>query len=134
MRKEIPMRHCTSTRERTLKAREESARFRNAWAQAKAIIAARKERPAEAWWLSYADENEFRGGLILHSEGFMMACFEACILKLSPHGEVHGAPICPEMAAAIPEKWKNRLLTKAECDAFDAELAVVTGETEPPES
>jgi hypothetical protein len=42
------------------------------------------------WWLSYADDAGFRGGLIVFSSDFLGACVVAKALHLSPGGQVVG--------------------------------------------
>ena len=68
------------------------------------------------WWLSYADDDGFRGALIIRGKHFLDACLQARVAHLSPGGQVIGAQI---QAAALdeyyPESQRNRLLSKEEC-------------------
>ena len=100
-----------------------AARIKGEQARTLANIAARTEPPAGAYWLSFADDDGFRGAVIVHAEDFTTALMECNLRNINPHGEVQGMPIPPEIAAAIPDKWKNRVLRRNECAEFDKEMA-----------
>lgn len=48
------------------------------------------EREATWWWLSYADDDGFRGGAFVQAHSFEAACVESKRLGISPGGQVHG--------------------------------------------
>jgi hypothetical protein len=81
-----------------------------------------KERRAGApkwFYLSYADEAGFRGGLYTFAHGPVEAMTRAGILGLSPGGEVYSFE-CPKDKLPPPE-FRERLLTKAELEAATGE-------------
>lgn len=90
-----------------------------------ANISARTERPGCAWWLSFADDEGFRGALIIHANDFREAVMEANLRGLNPHGECKGLEVPAAMAALIPEEWKYRLLSRNDCEQFDKEMEAI---------
>lgn len=104
-------------RERTLKAR-----IRKFQKQSLENIASRTARPGQAFWLSFADSAGFRGAVIVHAEDFLTAITECNLRGINPHGECQGVPISAEDARLIPEKWKYRILSRADCEQFDREM------------
>jgi hypothetical protein len=77
------------------------------------------------WWLSFADPDrpegtQFLGAAIVRAMSFLEAVQVAHHLGINSGGEVQSLQIPPEMK--IPEKWIERLLTKAECEEFDTEM------------
>jgi hypothetical protein len=75
------------------------------------------------WWLSFADGNrpkgqQFLGACMVQGWGMLTAVAEAHARRINPGGEVAGAPL-PEGAPDPLPEWTNRLLTKAECEAYD---------------
>lgn len=70
---------------------------------------------SEIWhYLSFATDEGFRGGVIVRGGDVVEATKEAWRLGCNPGGEVLGAPIPDDLIP--PDKYKNRLLTKAEID------------------
>lgn len=71
---------------------------------------------SEGTWhyLSFATDEGFRGGVIVRGEDVVEATKEAWRLGCNPGGEVLGAPVPDDLMP--PEKYCNRLLTKAEID------------------
>lgn len=106
----------------TLDRKTANDRIRAERARALANIAAETSPPDAAWWLSFADDDGFLGAVILHANDFCEAHARSHLMQLNPGGEMHGTPVPAEVAARIPEHWKNRLLTRAECEQFDAEM------------
>lgn len=96
------------------------ARIKGEQTRALENIAARTERPEQMWWLSFADENGFRGAVIVHAEDFITAVMECNIRSINPHGECRGMPV--PLTKTIPEKWKYRILSREECSEFDKEM------------
>lgn len=62
------------------------------------------------WQLSFADNGEWRGAVILEANGMLEAVFLTHLLKLNPGGEVLGIE-WPE-TIKCPPSYMNRLLTK----------------------
>ena len=61
------------------------------------------------WWLSYANEQGFRGVVIVEADDFITACAKVGLSGLSPGGQVLGEPV-----HGIPPLLLNRLLTESE--------------------
>ena len=72
--------------------------------------------PLGWWYLSYADETHFCGGVIVEARGFVGATLAVRLKKISPGGQVCGLPIQPENLPA--KKYRNRLLTLEELKEF----------------
>jgi hypothetical protein len=77
------------------------------------------------WWLSFAGEEGFRGACIVEAPSFLLAHMVANFAGANPGGEMRGHEIDPVSARLIPEKWKNRLLSRQDIDAFDAEMETI---------
>jgi hypothetical protein len=70
-----------------------------------------------AWWyLSYADEHRFRGGVIIEARGFASASVMSAQLGYSPGGQVTGLKIPRDELP--PEQYRSRLLTLDELSEF----------------
>lgn len=67
------------------------------------------------WWLSFADEDGFKGVVILEAFGFADALTCATGAGLNPGGEVQAMLVDP---ADIPEALRNRLLKKPDLAGF----------------
>jgi len=67
------------------------------------------------WWLSFADEDGFRGVVILEAYGFADAMRRSHEAGLNPGGEVKGFRVDP---ADHPEALRNRLLKKSDLAGF----------------
>ena len=78
-----------------------------------------------SWWLSYADADGFRGACIVTGPDFLGACSTAKKLELSPGGQVRGVEIPAELAPHIEDKWRLRLLSKADAQEFDLAMDVL---------
>lgn len=105
-------------RERTLKARILKEQVRTI-----TQIATRNEAPKGAFWLSFAGDDGFHGAVIVHAEDFVTAIMECNLRGINPHGECQGMEIPADAAVQIPDKWKNRILSRSECADFDAEMS-----------
>jgi hypothetical protein len=85
--------------------------------------------PLGLWYLSYADDDGFRGGVYIEANGPTSAVMTASMAKLSPGGEVLIVGPVPE--DKIPDhKFWNRLLTKAELQQSDPDEWKTLGEFE----
>ena len=71
------------------------------------------ENPLSLWYLSYADEDNFRGAIYLEAHGPASAAMKASIGKLSPGGEVLILGPVPEDKQPDRKFW-NRVLKKEE--------------------
>jgi len=67
------------------------------------------------WWLSFADEDGFKGVVILEAYGFGDALNISHAKGLNPGGEVQAMQVDP---ADIPEALRNRLLKKSDLAGF----------------
>jgi hypothetical protein len=76
------------------------------------LLDAERDNPLAWWYLSYAGEEGFRGGVIIEARGFTGAAIRSNILKASPGGEVMGLKIPPDKVPAEP--YRNRLLSPSE--------------------
>lgn len=75
------------------------------------------------WWLSFADASlpagsQFLGVVIVRGRNIMEAATVAHWIGINPGGGVQGIEIPETML--IADRWVERLLTRAECEAFDA--------------
>lgn len=66
------------------------------------------------WYLSYASEEKFLGGVIVRAFGFIHACQRARDLGISGNGQIRGVPV-PSVEAP-PAKYLDKLLTLAELE------------------
>ncbi len=87
-----------------------------------------KEPTPSLWWLSFANGDlpagtQFLGVAIVEATQFVEAVMRAHALGINPGGEVQGTQLGPEALERVDAKWLNRLLTKAECTAFDEEYS-----------
>ena len=91
------------------------------------LLDVEKDKPMAWWYLSYAGEEGFRGGVIIEARGFGSAVLLSNVLKASPGGEVRGLKIPPDKLP--PPKYHMRLLTLDELNEFwDMEkLSVLEG-------
>jgi threonine dehydrogenase-like Zn-dependent dehydrogenase len=88
-----------------------------------------RTKPRGLWYLSYADDESFRGGVYIEAHGPASAALRANIEKLSPGGEV--MIFGPVPIDKIPErKFWNRTLTKAELRQADPGEWKTLGELE----
>ena len=88
-----------------------------------------RTKPRGLWYLSYADDDCFRGGAYIEAHGPASAALRANIEKISPGGEV--MIFGPVPADKIPErKFWNRLLTKTELQQADPDVWMTMKEFE----
>lgn len=76
------------------------------------------------WWLSFCDPKrpsgtQFLGACIVGGDNIAAAARNAHVFGCNPGGEVMGMEVPGHLAHFVDDAWKKRLLTKAECDAFD---------------
>jgi hypothetical protein len=85
------------------------------------LIEADPAAPVKLWYFSFAGEEGFRGGLIIHAKSFCGAVTLSHRLGVNPGGELQGMEIAGEIAATVDAKWIGRLLSRTELEAMDAE-------------
>jgi hypothetical protein len=71
--------------------------------------------PMVDWWLSFADETGFLGVCIVSAASLPQAAQVAHRLGCNPGGQIQGHTVPEDIQ--IDSKWKQRLLSKEECDA-----------------
>jgi hypothetical protein len=91
------------------------------------------------WWLSFCDGSrppgsQFLGVCIVDApapspddEGraaLATAIVRAHALGINPGGEVQASWLCPLSEPRLQREWTHRLLSRAECEAFDAAHAL----------
>lgn len=74
-----------------------------------------EEQPEKVWlYCSFADEEEFKGGIIVKAHGVIDASLMTHRLGINPGGQMAVRDIPDE---SVPDKkWQNRLLSKKEVD------------------
>lgn len=77
-----------------------------------ALIVTEEKPPRMAFWLTFANEDGFVRALIVHANDFLESLVRAYLLNISPGSDCKGLPIAAALAEEIPDRWKNRLLTK----------------------
>lgn len=68
------------------------------------------------FWLSFADDDGFRGVVLTEAPGFLEAVSKCNLLGINPGGQVYG-PECPD-DFHIPPQAMDRLLSKEEVYQF----------------
>jgi len=67
------------------------------------------------WWLSFAEDDGFRGVAIVQGQDMAAAIARAHLLKINPGGQVAGWPIPEEfLDQHVPGEFRNRLLSRQE--------------------
>lgn len=74
------------------------------------------KNPLSWWFLSYADDDGFRGGVIIQAHGQTEAVYLSSHRGISPGGEIRIIPIPDEFLP--PDEYRNRLLTRPELNTF----------------
>lgn len=96
-----------------------------------ARLLAEEARNPLAWrYLSFADEDGFRGVVIIQAHGIVDAAFRAGLARINPGGEILSFVLQDEDLPA-PE-WRNRLLSEADLRAIwpDIQSLAHLGESE----
>ena len=76
------------------------------------------------FYLSFADDNGFRGACVVNASDLLTAVARANQLNISPGGEVIGLP-WPSDVPCLP---MDRLMTREEIEAFEGESGKTVGE------
>jgi hypothetical protein len=90
-------------RERSLKARADE------------LLLEESQRPEMWWWLSFADDEGFLGGVLTRARGFLSAVQKARNLGINPGGEVQGIEI-PEDVPESHKSYADQLLSKQDIE------------------
>jgi len=88
------------------------------------ILTDELRQPLRWWYLSYADDDGFRGGLLLEAHGELHAIELAQRLNLSPGGQVLILEVPSEVAVTLQDESKGRLLSKPELERLFDEKPV----------
>jgi hypothetical protein len=86
------------------------------------ILEEEASQPAGWWYLSFADDDGFRGGVFVWAQGFATAITVTRALKINPGGQVMGVPALDDWMP--PEKYQHRLLTLAELSQLDEMISI----------
>jgi hypothetical protein len=84
----------------------------------KKLLDKEKTQTEKMWYLSYATEKTFLGGVLTKAPGFFTAVRNMVKLGVSPGGSVAGLEISKYRANKIPATALDRLLQKNEIDVF----------------
>jgi hypothetical protein len=77
-----------------------------------------KPAPQKLWWLSYANDEGFRGVVITYSSDFLTACMRSRMLGVSPGGQVRGFELPPEAESEIAAQDLDRCLNQEETKKY----------------
>jgi hypothetical protein len=72
------------------------------------------------WWLSYADDNGFRGVVITRARTFLLACANANLKGVSPGGQVRGFELPLEAEEDIKLTDLDRCLSEDDVKEYRA--------------
>jgi hypothetical protein len=81
------------------------------------------------WWMSFCDPDRpegdrFIGALVIRADNAHEMIDRSWALDLNPGGEIAFFEIPKQYEPRIPPDWiETRLLTKTECETFDAGFA-----------
>jgi hypothetical protein len=74
--------------------------------------------PQKLWWLSYANDEGFRGVVITYASDFLSACMKSKMLGVSPGGQVRGFELPPEAESEIAAQDLDRCLNQEEAKKY----------------
>ena len=79
------------------------------------------------FWLSFCDAGlpkgqQFLGACLVEGDDLVEATIKARELGINPGGEILGVIADPATVGLIRAHWKNRLLSKEECESMDREI------------
>lgn len=83
----------------------------------RSLLAAEAGNPPIWWWLSFADDDGFRGACLVKAGGMLSAVAESHRLRINPGGQVLAVAV--PSGVDIPSAFVNRLLDKAEAESDD---------------
>lgn len=76
------------------------------------VLARESVEPMRWFYLSFADDDGFRGAAIVEAKGILGATLYCNLLGINPGGEVMAIPIPEDQLADIPKDAKDVLLSK----------------------
>jgi hypothetical protein len=82
------------------------------------------------WWLSFADDDGFRGVVIVEASSFMDAVMMTHVFGINPGGEARGWEVPERELHKIPEHHVGRLLSIEELRAHKPYDVVTVSEME----
>ena len=93
-------------RKRSLKARRDK------------LLREEATQPEAWWWLSFADDDGFRGAVLTRARGFTSAVQKTHDLGINPGGECRGWDLPDDVIAEHPgpTRYADRLLSKQDID------------------
>ena len=83
------------------------------------LLLEESQQPERWWWLSFAGEKGFLGGILTRAQGFASAITKTHLLGINPGGECQGAEIPDEVIESSPyghANFADRLLSKREIE------------------
>lgn len=87
-----------------------------------AVRSEREAKPERStwpwWWLSFADEEGFRGVCVVRAPGVASAMVLTHAMQINPGGQVEASELLDW--ADIPGEYTDRLLSRSEAEALNA--------------
>lgn len=74
---------------------DKASEFDRIMARKHQLLQEEATQPEQWWWLSFADHDGFRGGVLTKARGFISAIQKATELEINPGGAVRGMPCNP---------------------------------------
>lgn len=87
--------------------------------RARDLIRHELQEPERWFWVSFADEDGFRGACIVRAHGLVTATMETHRRGINPGGSVQTMPFPPSLEHLNFTEWANILLSKADVDRYD---------------
>ena len=92
------------------------------------LLESEKDNPIKTWWLSFCDPDkpkgtQFLGVIIVDAKGLFHAHHQINMLGINPGGEIQCFDIS-KIDPPIKDRYKNRLLTKEECEEATGEKCI----------
>jgi hypothetical protein len=119
---------CTFSPGETMSGRKYEPGSPEWWAHARAMEADERARGIKGWWyLSFARpkaEGGFLGGCFIEAYGPVTALSEATRLGINPRDCEVASSECAPQRAAIFERYRDKLMSKAELEAMEDKGAV----------
>lgn len=89
--------------------------------------ACRETGAMSLFWLSFCDPErpegtQFLGVAIVDGTELLSATSRAYALGCNPGGEIMSLQVAPNLVGLIDERWRDRLLTRAEAEELDGEI------------
>ena len=84
--------------------------------RARQLVNEERKNPPGWWYISFADDDGFRGVVIVQGQGFITALDRATRLGINPGGEVKGMQLADDVASKVPIETRERLLSKTDLE------------------